>query len=1103
MSRTSALLSGALILILAHRPAYSQTTFASITGAVVDASGALIPKAKIVATNVETNVKTAAESNQAGDYTIAQLKEGTYEVRAEASGFKEFVARDMVLVARDERRLDIRLELGAVGARIEVTAGATLIETESGRISDTKNANTIKEIPLNSRNMYTFLALTPGLVAGTGGEAIILGSGDNQTHWSIDGTTFDDGIQSSLGPIGNHLEWIQEIRVDVSSNTAEFGPLGQVTVISKSGSNQLHGSGFDYYSTPWFRARNPFALARTSGITHLFGYSVGGPVFIPKVYNGKNKTFFFTSLERSAGSLTTQLVNPTVPLPAWRNGDFSGTPGTAIYDPEGNAPFAGNQIPASRINPVSQQIQTLYYPLPNFGSSTVLQSQNFRANLSRPFDPSTNFTIRGDQRFSDKDSIFGRWTFERSYNRPFEDNLPTIGQQIQQRNDRAGTLSYTHIFRPTLLNEARWGYALNNNPVIAPVNGPAITQKLGLVGLAPNLPDISGLLAVNWSGVGLQAINEPSYNVPGSRDHLEDFQEHISWFHGRHNVKAGFDLVRVEFDNLAADASLFGNVTFSNRFSSGGFANQGNPYADFLLGIPTTASRAFPPLGQYANHWMYDFFALDDFKINSKLTLNIGVRYELHPPWHENHDLLSLFDVALGKIVVPDGGMSKVSPQLPAGYVGVVSASTAGLPQSLVRADTNNFAPRVGLAYRPWGAHTVFRSGFGIYYDIDPREPAAGSTVPFTINEPAFTNPSTNPTVIFPRVFPATSTGGPSTVSLPASINPNLIFPYTMEYNFTIEHQRWNTGFRASYAGSGTRQGEWVDNINSPLPSTVPFVNKGRPYPNYPAILYRSNGANSDYNGLILAAQRPMAKGLYFQASFTWARDIYQSLRTDNGGIEDPFNRQREKAVAPLIPTTRFTANWLYQLPFGKGRHWLAGSSRVANLFVGGWNLSSVFSTFSGGFLTPMWTGPDPTNTAFTTSSTPAIVSIRPDQLGNPNLPSGQRSVNGWFNTAAFGPPQPGQFGTAAKDVIIGPGVTVLDAGIYKEIRFRDVGPVLRWEFTATNALNHPNWSNPVSTDITQKGNVGVISAVGGVNGASIGDQPGTRALRMGLRVEW
>src|SRR5579863_8742392 len=288
LARTSALL--AFILTLAHPLAHAQTTFATITGAVVDASGAVIPKAKIVATNVETGVKTATESNQAGDYTIAQLKEGAYEVRAEAAGFKEFVARDLVLVARDERRLDIRLELGAVGARIEVTAGATLIETESGRISDTKNANTIKEIPLNSRNMYTFLALTPGLVAGTGGEAIILGSGDNQTHWSIDGTTFDDGIQSSLGPIGNHLEWIQEIRVDVSSNTAEFGPLGQVTVISKSGSNQLHGSGFDYYSTPWFRARNPFALARTSGITHLFGYSVGGPVYIPKVYDGRNKT---------------------------------------------------------------------------------------------------------------------------------------------------------------------------------------------------------------------------------------------------------------------------------------------------------------------------------------------------------------------------------------------------------------------------------------------------------------------------------------------------------------------------------------------------------------------------------------------------------------------------------------------------------------------------------------------------------------------------------------------------------------------------------------------------------------------------------------------
>jgi hypothetical protein len=1091
-------------LVLLLCPAlHAQTTFATLTGSVVDASGAVIPRARITARNLETNVKTTTESNAAGDYTIAQLKEGNYEVRAAAAGFNEWLARDLVLVARDERRLDIRLELGSLGTKVEVTAGATLIETETARISDSRSALTIKEIPLNSRNMYTFLALTPGLVAGSGGEVIIAGSGDNQTHWAIDGTTFDDGIQSSIGPIGNHLEWIQELHVDVANNTAEFGPLGHVTVISRSGTNQLHGSGFDYYSTPWFRARNPFALARATGVSHLYGFSVGGPVYFPKIYNGKNKTFFYTSLERNTGSQVTQLVNPTVPLPAWRDGDFSGlTGGVLIYDPQNNQPFPGNKIPSSRINPVSQQIQTMLYPLPNFGSSTVLQNQNFRANLTRVFDPSTNWTTRGDHHFSPKDSIFGRFTYERLYNRPYEDNLPTIGLQIQRRDDRAASFSYTHIFRPTVLNEFRWGFVLNNNPVQGPINGPAFVKQLGLVGLAPSLPDISGMLQVNWTGIGLQPLNQPNYNVPGSRDHLEEFTDNVSWFHGRHNAKFGATLTFVEFDNRAASANLFGAVTFSNRFSSGGIASQGNPYADFLLGIPTTAARAFPPLGQFANHWFYDFFALDDFKISSKLTLNIGVRYELHPPWHENSNRLSLFDIGLGKIVIPDAAMSQVSSLLPANYVGVVSASAAGLPQSLVSTDKNNFAPRIGLAYRPWGTRTVFRAGFGVFYDIAPREPAAAG-VPYAIDEPAFTNPDTNPTVIFPRVFPATGTGGPTTVALPASINPNLRFPYTLQYNFTIEHQRWNTGFRASYIGTGTREGEWVYNINSPVPDTTAYVNKPRPYPNYPAILFRTNGAGQQYNGLILAAQRPMARGFYFQASWTWARDIYDVGRTDNAGIENPFDRKREKAVAPLTPTSRFTANWLYQIPFGKGRHWLANAPRVVNLLAGGWNVSSVFSTFSGNFLTPMWTGPDPTGTAFTTSATPPVVSIRPDEQGNPNLPGGQRSVNQWFNVAAFGPPQAGHFGTSAKDVIKGPGASVLDAGVYKEIRFREAGPLLRWEFTATNVLNHPNWSNPVSTDITQKGAVGVINGVGGVAGASVGDQPGPRALRMGLRVEW
>ncbi|MEK7405127.1 MAG: carboxypeptidase-like regulatory domain-containing protein, partial [Acidobacteriota bacterium] len=578
---------------------WSQTTFASITGTVVDASGAAVPNAAVTATSVETNIKFTAQSNAVGNYNIAQLKEGAYTLRAKAPGFKEFVAQNIVLVSRDVRRVDVTLEVGSVETSVEVSAGATLIETETARITDTKTATVLKSLPLNTRGIWAFLALAPNVLQAGGSSTIrFAGSRSNQAHWAIDGTTMSDGVdETQIGPLANYIESFQEIKIDISNNTAEFGTIGQVTMISKSGANAVHGNVFDYYSTPWFRARNPFALARGAGISHVPGGSVGGPVWLPKIYDGRNRSFFFFSFETSRGSPVSQLLNPTVPTPAWRQGDFSGLlPGVTVNDPQTGQPFPGNRIPANRINPVSQKIQERFYPQPNFGAPNTFASQNYREMKIRPRDPSTYWTTRGDHRLSERDSVFGRFTYQRAYNRTYEGNLPTIGRRIQRRDNRAGTISYTHLFRPTLISETRWGFALNNNPVAGPINGPALVKELGLVGLAPDLPDISGILKVNWSGIGLQSITQPDYTRPGYRNHLEEFQEHVSWFRGRHNLKTGFNLTRVEWDSLSANANLFGSVTFSTRFTGGGVSGQGHPYADFLLGIPTSSARAFPPV---------------------------------------------------------------------------------------------------------------------------------------------------------------------------------------------------------------------------------------------------------------------------------------------------------------------------------------------------------------------------------------------------------------------------------------------------------------------------------------------------------------------------
>ncbi|MBL8229903.1 MAG: carboxypeptidase regulatory-like domain-containing protein [Bryobacterales bacterium] len=1086
-------------LLLLPAAAWSQTTFATITGTVQDPAGAVVPGVTITVTNTATNIQTAAQSNELGVYTLAQLKEGTYTLRAKGAGFREFIAQDIVLVARDYRRLDIELSVGTVETSVEVQAGATLIETESARISDTKTAEVLKSIPLNTRGIWAFLSLSPSVLQAGGGSSTIrfAGSRSNQSHWAIDGTTMSDGVsETQIGPLGNYIESFQEIKVDVSNNTAEFGTIGQVTMISKSGTNQFKGNVFDYYSTPWFRARNPFALARGTGVSHTLGFTGGGPVLIPKLYNGRDKTFFFFSFETGRGSPQNPLLNPTVAPAPWRTGDFSAI-NAAIRDPFGdNVPFAGSRIPASRLNASSVRIQDRFFPLPNFDLSPDIRPQNYRENKIQPFVPSNYWTLRGDHRFSDKDSIYARFTTQDLVAQSWQGNLPTIGKHYQHRYNYAMTGAYTHSFKPTLINEFRYGFAFNNNTIAAPLLGNQLIRELGLTGLAPGIPDdLTGILKLSWTGIGLTGLTSLDHRNPGFLNFLQEFQDHVSWFRGRHSLKFGANVGRIEWDDGAANASLFGNLNFSNRFT-------GHPYADFLLGVPTTANRAFAPVRVDRLRYQYDFFVADDFKVNSRLTLNLGLRYEYHPIWTEQGGLGATFDIGTGKIVVQDGSLSKVSPIFPRAFVDVVEAKSVGLPGStIMRADRNNFAPRFGFAWRPLGNRTVVRGGVGIYFDVVPRNITQGG-VPFVLVEPTHTNSTTSPEVRLPNLFPSTGTGGPSSVGIPAAVNPDLKMPYSMQYNFTIEHSRWETGFRATYTGTNTRQGDYAYDINSPVPDNRPYADKPRLFPRYPGISYFTNGAGHQFHSLTLEAERQMAKGLYFQSSWVWARDIGDLER--GSATENPFDRRRERAVWEDIPTHRFTTNLFYQLPFGRGRPLGRSVNKWANLALGGWDMSAIYSYYSGQFLTPLWTGPDPVGIAFSPSRTPANVTLRPDHLRNANLSSDQRSVNRWFDPSAFGPLSGGlgRFGSSAKGVIKGPDVNVWHMGLFKTFPIREGGPQLRWEMTATNFLNHPNYSNP-GTNIVQTAAVGVITGVGGVNGSSTGDQPGARSFRMGLRFEW
>ncbi|MCA2969469.1 MAG: TonB-dependent receptor [Acidobacteriaceae bacterium] len=1062
----------------------AQTTFATLTGTLTDPTGAAVPGASVVAIRVANNFRYATQTNAAGTFTLGQLQEGAYTVRLQAPGFKEFVAQQLELVAMDVRRLDVQLQVGAVETSVEVTAGGTLIETETARISDSKSARQINTLPLNTRSLWNFVGLSPGVVQAGGGSSTrrFSGSRANQSDASIDGITLSnqfDGTQ--ISPLVSQVESFEEVRVDMANNTAEFGGIGQVTIVSKSGTNELHGSAFDYYATPWFRARNPFAAQRGTGVRHNPGFSLGGPIFIPKLYDGRNRSFFYQSFETTRGSLILSNRNSTVPLAPWRAGNFAGE--TAIRDPfAANAPFAGNLIPAARLNPVSRKIQDRFYPLPNFGDATRFVANNHRIQSQRPFDPNTFVSTRLDHRFNDKHFVFGRYIWNRSHSRDFDSPLPAIGQRWQTRDTRAVNLSHTFTIKSNLLLESRWGYAWNDNPRHGPLMGLEVVRDLGLTGLMPGLPDVNGLFQVSFNTLNVTGISQTQWRHPGFLNFAQQFQEHLSWFRGRHNLKAGFIAGRTLYEDWQMPTNLFGAATFSNRFT-------GQAYADFLLGLPTSSSRAAAPLLTNRVRWNYDFFITDEWKIRQNLTLNLGLRYELHPSWSEGQGQQALFDVTSGKVVVPDGSLGKVSPLLPRGYVDVVEASTLGFhPKYLLTNDVNNFAPRIGIAWRPLGPNTVIRTGLGIFYDIIPRTTSAGGA-PFVINEPTYTNAQPIPDVVLPRVFPA-SVAGPASITLPGAVRRDLRIPYSMQYNFTLEHQRWSTGFRASYIGTNTRQGEWGYNINQPLPGPGLFVDKPRPFPRYPNINYQSNGAGHQYNSLTLEAERRFARGLGYQLSWVWARDIGDLERGESP--ENAYDRQRERSVWLDIPRHRITGNLIYELPFAKSARGLKGA------LLKGWEWNSVYSFFSGEFLTPQWTGTDPTGTAFTNNRTPAQVTIRPNHLRNANLPTSQRSTGRWFDIGAFGPPTPGFFGSAAKGVIMGPGSAVVNAGLAKQFTIAERLRV-RWEMTATNFFNSTNLNNP-NTNITDVGGAGVITGAGGEQDL---DAAGPRNFRMGLRLEW
>jgi hypothetical protein len=1053
-----------ILLTLALLPAlHAQATFGAITGTVTDSTGAVVPKATVQVINQDTGLTKEAVSNAYGDYEVTHLNPARYTVRARSTGFKKFEHQDILVEALRTVRIHIRLEVGDVGAEVTVTAGTPVVETDAPNISDLKTARQLRDLPMNTLNgvlLNIFLFTTPTGYQTAGSKFALGGARGTQLHYSIDGISANSpafGVQNS--PAEPSVESIQEMRFDIVDNKAEFGEVTNVTVITKSGQNDFHGRLFEFNGASALNATPFLALTKGQNTVNDFGGSAGGRII-------RNKTFFFGGYEGFRQRMPA-VLSPNLPTAKMRRGDFSdllaGRAPVAVRNPFTNEPFAGNLIPSALFNSAAVKWQERFFPLPNFGppDSTVA---NFRASYPQQFRQD-QFDIRVDHYFSSKNTLYARFGFKRFKPHALDSGVPPefAGYRVNVRNGRLAAVSDTWTISPRLVNELKVGFARGYNPREGELSGQEIVDLLGIQGLPRQPLDVRNLPTVSISG--FQTIAQVAKAAPAENT----FQviDQVTHIRGRHTLKTGGEYRPQQYNEFVQP--MFGSYTFTNRFTN-------YAYADFLLGVPQSTSRNYVRPSQAARYWFLSGFIQDDFKVSPRLTLSYGLRYEYDKPAVDKFDTIANFDPRTGSIVVPTETVlrEKVNPLFPR-EIPIVTAQQAGSPgRSLREGDKNNFQPRFGFAFRAREHKpTVIRGGYGVYNDdltADLFSQLYGG--PYRLTE-SFTNSIANGVPQLTFIRPFLERGSLGAVDLTA-IDVHLRNPCIQQWNLTVEQEiGFNTGLRLSYIGAKSTHLIYGRNINQPPASAIPFSQNRRPYPLLRNITFRENGANHIYHGLTVEAKRRFQRGLSFQAAWTWAKNLADAdeVGTTEGGptLEDAYNRVRERGDVQFNPRHRFISSLIWELPAGAGRRFLNRRGPL-DWVLGGWQLSAIYNTQTGEFLTPAFSGSDPSNT----QSFGGV----PDRIKDGNLPSTQRSLDHWFDPSAFAAPPNGRFGNAGHGILEGPSRQAMNLGLFKNFHTTEKSS-LRFQATFTNATNHPNYGTP-NLNISQPGAVGTIRSFQG-----------------------
>lgn len=1004
-------------LTLAFSPANNaQTVRGSIGGIILDPKGKPVSIAYIQVTDEDTARRRNTASDGSGEFRVSALPPGDYRIEIEREGFRRHV-QTVTLAVNQELDLRISLVAGQRNDQVSVTASAPLTRIESAAVSGVISTRAIVGLPLDGRNFHELSLLLPGVAPAAPGSAgsvrgdfaiNVNGGREDSNNFLLDGVYNGDPKLNGFA-VNPPVDAIREFEVLTNAYDASFGRNGggQINVVTKSGTNQIHGTLYEFFRNAAFDARNYFAPVGEAAPKYQrnqFGASLGAPIV-------KNRTFLFSDYQgRRQREGITRITN--VPTLAERSGDFSQSPNPPV-NPLSGQPFPGNQVPSFFQNPIGARIANLY-PLPNRG----VPGQNF---VSSPTlrDREDQFDVRIDHRMSDRSEFYGRYSFsDRSLYDPFSgptySQLPGFGSNVPRRAQNA-MVGNTHVFTPAFLNELRAGFdrvALSVNQENVNNN---LNAQVGLPVVSTNPRDtgLSFITITGFSPIGDEG-NNPQRGVTNTYEILD----HATWTRGRHTVRSGFGFRTLQ-QNAFRDVQARGFLNFSGLLL-------GNGLAELLLGAPTITGVARLDNPQYLRTRSYNAFMQDTWRVRQDLTLSLGLRYEYNTPPFDKRDRASLYDPAAGNLV---------------------QAGSGGMPRGGFEPDRNNFAPRIGLAYTPGGkGTTVLRAGYGMFYDQSSLAPSEGLYFsPPYFNLSLFaTLPQVSLSLFdpFPANYPFAFPGSATAFSR------DMRTPYMQHWNFNVQQQLGRSRIvEIGYVGSKGTHLYGARDINQPQPSNAERYLRPNPY--FEDVMLLESRGNSNYHSLQSRFEQRFHSGFSALASYTWAKSIdegssFFSSATDPNFPQNSYNLSAERGRSNFDVRHRAAISYGYDFPW-KGR------------LLGGWQTFGIL-TFQTGRPITVALLPDWDNSNTGRSNLGFGANDRPHAIRNPNLDN--PSVGRWFDTAAFAVPARGNFGNAGRNIVNGPGYRSLNLSLIKNTPIADRA-TLQFRAEAFNVENRPNFGMP------------------------------------------